>query len=141
MTPPRARTRGDLGPRSGHVEPVQGISGQHGIDGRVRQRYRLSTTRRGTDSRHRVAQLDQHRRVGLDRNDVGTQRDQLAGACAEVKHPSARRGFQTPTHRSQRVVRAVLGIFDRRRTKRRAEPYPRVLSHAVTPSAPRSSSS
>jgi hypothetical protein len=124
---------------------VQGVSGQHGIDGRVRQRYRLSTTRQGTDSWQRAAQLDQHRRVGFDRNDVDAQRDQragqLAGSGAEVKHTPARRGFQRPAHRSQRVVRAMLGIFDRRYTKRRAEQYPRVLSHAVTLSAPRSSSS
>lgn len=77
---------------------MQGVSGQHSIDGRVRQRYLLGTTRQGTDSRQRAAQLDQHRRIGLDRNDVGAQRDQragqLAGSGAKAKHTPARRGLQ-----------------------------------------------
>jgi hypothetical protein len=55
---------------------VQGIAGQHGIDGRVRKRYRLSTTWQGTDSRQRAAQLGQHRWVGLDRDDFGAESDQ-----------------------------------------------------------------
>jgi len=42
-------------------------------------RYRLGTTRQGTDSRQRAAQLGQHRRIGLDRDDFGAQRDQRGG--------------------------------------------------------------
>ena len=94
--PPGARTLAISGPGDVHVEPVHGVAGQHGIDGRVRQRYRLGATRQGADSRQRAAQLGQHRRVRLDRDDVGAQRDQrggeLAGSGAEVEHPQAGRG-------------------------------------------------
>jgi hypothetical protein len=47
----RCEDPGYLGSRDVHVEPMQGMAGQHGIDGRVRQRYRLGTTRQGTDRR------------------------------------------------------------------------------------------
>jgi hypothetical protein len=62
---------------------MQGVAGQLGIDGRGRQRYRLGTARQGTDSRQRVPQLGQHRRDGLDRDDIGTQRDQRGGELAQ----------------------------------------------------------
>lgn len=46
------------------------------------------------------AQLDQHRRIGFDSNDFGTQRDQgggqLAGSGAEVEHSRAGRGLEGP---------------------------------------------
>jgi len=65
---------GYLGSRDGHIEPVQGVADQHGIDGRVRQRDRLGATRQGADIRQGAAQFGQHRGVGLDRDDVGAQR-------------------------------------------------------------------
>ena len=111
------------------------MAGQHGIDGRVRQRYRLGTTRQGTDSRERAAQLGQHRRIGLDRDDLGAQRvqhgGQLAGSGAEVEHSRAGRGLQRPAHRGLRVVRAVLGVCGRRCAERRAATQPFLLFHAV----------
>jgi hypothetical protein len=111
------------------------MSGEHGIDGRVRQRYRLGTTRQGTDSRQRAAQLGQHRPVGLDGNDFGAERDQrggeLAGSCAEVEHSRAGRRLERPAHRGLRVVRAVLGVCGRHCAERRAVKSPFVLFHAL----------
>ncbi|GAA3030100.1 hypothetical protein GCM10020000_03440 [Streptomyces olivoverticillatus] len=115
------------------------LPSQHGIHGSVRQRYRLGTARQGADSRQRAAQLGQHRRVGLDRDDVGTQRDQrggqLAGAGTEVEHARAGRGLKRPAHRSLRVVRTVLGVCGRRCAERRGVKLPFILIHAVTLSA------
>jgi hypothetical protein len=111
-------------------------AGQHGVDGRVRQRYRLGATRQCTDIRQCAAQLGQHRRVGLDRGDVGAQRNQrggeLAGAGAEVEHPQAGRGLERPANRGLRIVRAVLGVCGRRRAERRGMTAPFVLFHAIT---------
>jgi hypothetical protein len=104
---------------------VQGVSGQHGIDGRVRQRYRLSAT-----GRARTAGSAWRSSTGIA-GSGSTATTSVPSATsvpvslpvpAPVKLPPARREFQRPTDPSQRVVRAVLGIFDRRRTKRRAEP-------------------
>jgi hypothetical protein len=120
---------------------MHGVAGQHGIDGPVRQRYRLGATRQGTDIRQDPAQLGPHRRVGLDRGDVGAHRGQrggeLAGSGAEVEHPHAGRGLERPPHRGPRIVRAVFGVRRRRRAERRGVQQPFVLIHAITLSAPR----
>ena len=90
----------------------------------------------GTDIRQDAAQLAQHRRIGLDRGDVGAHRDQrggqLAGSGAEVEHPRAGRGLKRPAHGGLRVVRAVLGVRGRRRAERGSVPEPFVLFHAIS---------
>lgn len=68
------------------------------------------------DGRKRVAQLAQHCRVRLDRNDFSTRRDQGSGqlACAstEVENSQSRRRLERPTDGARRVVRAMLCIRD-----------------------------
>jgi hypothetical protein len=100
---------------------VQGIAGQHCINGRVRQWYRLGTTGARIDRRQRATQLGQHRRIGFDRDHVGTQGDQhggqLARPGAELEHSRASRTLQRPPHCGPRVVRAVLGVRSRRRAE------------------------
>jgi len=69
-------------------------------------------------SRKGAAQLGQHRRIGFDRTDFGTQRDrrggQLAGSGAEVGHSRAGRGLERPARRGLGVVRPVLSVGGRR---------------------------
>ena len=78
-------------------------------------------------SRKGAAQLGQHRRIGLDRDDFGTQRDQrggqLAGSGAEVEHSRAGRGLGRPARRGLGVVRPVLSVGGRR--------YPRATTREV----------
>lgn len=114
----RGQDPGDLGSRDGHVEPVHSVAGQHRINGCVRQRYHLRATRQRPDTRQRAAQLGQHRRIRLDRSDLGAHRNhrggELASTGAKVEHPPAGHWLNGPAHRSLRVVRAVLGVRGRR---------------------------
>ena len=77
--------------------------------GRVQERARRSSGK--------------HRRIGFDRNDFGTQRDQrggqLAGSGAEVEHSRAGRGLERPARRGLGVVRPVLSVGGRRYPERR----------------------
>jgi hypothetical protein len=49
--------------------------------------------------------------------------------------PRARRGPERPAHPDLRVIRTVLGVYDRRCAERRAVEQPFVLVHTVTVSA------
>ncbi len=132
---------GDLGSCDGHVEPVHGVAGQHGVDGGVRQGYRLGATPQGAYGRQRAAEFGQHARVGLDGDDVRARGDQhagqLAGSGAEVEHARPGRPLQRPPHRGVRVVRAVLGVGGRGRPERRAEQHLFVMVHPTSLRTPR----
>lgn len=132
----RCEYPGDLGRCDGHVEPVHGVSGWHGIDGCVRQRNRLGTVRQGSDIRQRVVELGQYRWFGFDRDDVGAQRDQcagqLAGAGSKVQDSRAWCGRQRPAHRGRRVVRAVLVVGACRGAEGRGKAQAHLRLHPVT---------
>ena len=78
-------------------------------------------------SRKGAAQLGQHRRIGFDRNDFGTQRDQrggqLAGSGAEVEALAGRARARAPS--PPRPGRSPAGA------QRRRSPLPRTTTREV----------
>ena len=115
---------GDLRHRAVQVEPVRRLAGQHGVDGLVRQRYRLRPARRRGHAGQPAVQFGQHVRVGLDRDDarpaaVQGQAGELGG---ELAGPAPRSrilswcpggrgdGFERPPDRGGGVVWPVRGV-------------------------------
>jgi hypothetical protein len=78
------------------------------VDGFHSRRTRSTPVSIGTANSPRAVS-GQHRRIGLDRDDFGAQRDQhggqLAGSGTEFEHPRPGRGLERPAHRRLRVAR------------------------------------
>lgn len=133
---------GDLGSRDRHVEPVHGVALPAGTASTDASGSGIPSALpgRARTAGQRAAQLAEHRRVGLDGDGLGAQRDERgrgpAGSGAEVERARAGRGggraAQRPVHRRPCAVRTVLGVCDRRRAVE--EPF--VPVHAVTAAPP-----
>ncbi len=125
-TPPDRSTRPASADAAGDVDPVPRLSEQHRVEGCVGQRHPLRTPDESRHTGHVRSQFSEHRRIGIDRDDLGAEpRDdtgELAGAGTHVSGSQRASGvvhrLQHPLDGLERIVRPAGLVGARLRPER-----------------------